>query len=148
MPEDFEEWVKKETEKQTFEENSGLATLADALVIAREKKDAAKAAETEANKEIERLEPRLHELMVAHELESFKHNGHGFTPYVDSFPRPTDKDKFLAWCQEHDEMGIWKWDVHPQTLRSWYKENGEKYAEKLVDVLTVYEKIKIRIRKA
>ena len=129
---------------------SELNELADQLLSwSREQEDAKERLKT-ANTEIEVVERKMTEIMQALNRTKFDYNGILLYMYVSSFPKMKDPDKFLEWCKENGEEGIWKYSVNPQTLRAWYKGKAEQYAEVLTGdgMLEIFEKIKIGKRKA
>lgn len=105
-----------------------------------------------ANKAVDDLELKLHEMMSVNEVEKFVHDDKLFYPIVQDFPRVLKEreDDFFNWLSEHGEDGLIKRTVNSQTLRAWYKGKAEEYAEELAEkkLIEVFSKISIGVRKA
>ena len=126
-----------------------LADLALVLLEAKEEKRKAAEAETAANKHIAELEQRIYEQMKREEIEKFGAHGYLFFPTIQQNPsvkKELEAD-FFIYLEEIGEDGIIKRTIHPQTLKSWYKEH-EELAETLSEkgFVSVFEVIKIGTR--
>ena len=69
---------------------------------------------------------------------------------TQTFPKIVDEDGFFQWLAENGEDGIIKQTIYPQTLRGWYKEKRDLYAEILAErkYLEIFEKIRVNVKKA
>ena len=127
-----------------------LADLAAELMGAKAAKKKAEEAQSAANKEIERIEQILIEQMAAQDIERFGAHGFLFFPIVQQNPAVNKEleSEFFAWLEEKGESGIAKLTIHPQTLKAWYRENADAYAEELSEkkYLSVFERIRIGTR--
>ena len=132
------------------QETTVLADLAAKLMTEKRAKEAAAEAEKAANKEIERLEGIMLEQMGLQQIEKFAAHGQLFFPLVQQNPSVNKEleAEFFEWLREKNEDGIMKLTIHPQTLKSWYKEKSDNYAEELSEkkFLSVYERIRIGTR--
>jgi len=128
-----------------------LSDLADLLVSWRLSKENAEKLLSTANERIRQVEGEIVAKMQEEEIQSFSHNGSKFFPRVESHPS-VNKDTealFVEWLRQRNEDGIYKLSAHPSTLKSWYTQNADKYAEELSEkgFVKVYEEIRISVRK-
>jgi hypothetical protein len=137
----------------TNDQGTGTTVLADLAKLLMEQKAAKKAAEdatSTANKEIERLEGVMIEQMTLQEIDKFAAHGQLFFPLVQQQPSVNKEVEgaFFFWLEQRGEEGIIKRTIHPQTLKAWYKENADSYAEELSEkkYLSVFEKVRIGTR--
>lgn len=102
------------------------------------------------NEKIRDLEAKMYAIMVEKDMMRFDHAGKLFYPIVQAFPSVVKEHEsdFFVWLKENGEDGILKLSVHPQTLRSWYKTNMERFAEELAEkeLLRVHEEIRIGVK--
>jgi hypothetical protein len=128
-----------------------LADLADWLLNWKEAKSVAEDAVKKANEKVRELEQLVYAKMQEDQIEKFGHAGMLFFPTVNSFPSVVKEheEAFFAWLKENGEDGICKYTVHPMTLRSWYKNNSDRFAEELAEkeLVKVHEEIRIGVRK-
>jgi hypothetical protein len=128
-----------------------LSDMADLLTAWRMVKEDSEARLSEANKKIREVEQVIIAKLQEEELEKFVHNGQLFYPYVSAHPgvNKEHEAEFYAWLRENGEDGIIKETVHPMTLKSWWKQNSERFAEELTgkELLKVHEEIRIGVRK-
>jgi len=129
-----------------------LSDLADLLLSWRLSKENAEEVLKTANERIRQVESEIVAKMQEEEIDKFAHAGSLFSPRVESHPS-VNKDTealFHTWLEQHNEDGILKRTVHPSTLKAWYKENQDRFAEELSEkgLVKVYEEIRVSVRKA
>lgn len=97
-------------------------------------------------------EYKMDQKLQAEGFQNFRRSdGTLFYRYVESYPSIAKEfeEAFFEWLAEKGEDGIIKRQIHPQTLRGWYKKNSDQYEEEIADreFLKVFEKPKIGVRK-
>src|SRR5262245_60098743 len=127
--------IVREREKKMDEENNGvrLAELADGLMSWKAMKKSLEEQLSDTNKRIAEAEEAIYKKLQAEELEKFAHAGQLFYPYVEAHPS-VNKEKeeaFFSWLEENNEDGIIKRSIHPMTLKGWYRQNVDRFAEAL-----------------
>ncbi len=129
-----------------------LSDLANLLISWRLSKENAEEVLRTANERIRQVEGEIVVKMQEEEIDKFAHAGQLFFPRVESHPSVNKEMEalFHTWLEQHNEDGIVRRTVHPSTLKAWYKQNADKYAEELTEknLVKVYEEIKISVRKA
>ncbi len=129
-----------------------LSDLADLLVSWRMSKENAEELLKKANENIRLVEQSIVAKMQEEEIDKFAHNGQLFFPRVESHPtiNKEKEDDFFAWLEGQHEAGIIKRSIHPSTLKAWWKQNSDRFAEEITgkDYLKVFEEIRISVRKA
>lgn len=135
-------------------ENNGgkLSDLADLLISYRMAKEDAEENLKRANEGIRAVEQSIVAKMQEEEIEKFAHNGSLFFPRVESHPtvNKEKEDDFFTWLEGQHEAGIIKRTIHPSTLKAWWKQNSDRFAEEITEreFLKVFEEIRISVRKA
>jgi len=129
-----------------------LSNMADLLLSYRLEKEDAEERLKRANERIRQVEGEIVATMQAEEIDKFGHDGFLFFPRVESHPS-VNKDMealFHTWLEQHGEDGILRRTVHPSTLKAWYKQNADRFAEELSEkgLVKVYEEIRVSVRKA
>ncbi len=135
-----------------MEEMNELATRLKALKDAKEQLSEAT---KKNNKEIEKVERELSDLMIEEGNDGFELNGYKFTlKYADMFSSTVDKRSALVGALKMygiDREEIVTETVNPQRLntimRSIYKENDEELPEEFIGIVTVYPKQGVGVRK-
>lgn len=127
-----------------------LFTYSDELVALKQQKKDFEEALADTNRKIQQCEEKMVALMDAADLQNFKRGENTFYQYVESYPS-VSKDKefqFFDWLREHGEDGIIKESIHPQTLRSWYKQMKDQFAEAIAEkgFLNIPERIRVGVR--
>jgi hypothetical protein len=102
------------------------------------------------NGKIELVEQQILQKMQEEELDKFACDDRLFYPIVQQQPSVNKEVEgaFFFWLEQRGEEGIIKRTIHPQTLKAWYKENADSYAEELSEkkYLSVFEKVRIGTR--
>jgi septal ring factor EnvC (AmiA/AmiB activator) len=109
----------------------------------------------QVNKEIEKLELALAEIMSEHALSNFTIDELGqFILAIRTFPTILNEEKFFAWLEAQGDSGLIKRTVHPQTLRAYFGEKQKEFEEKggdlraeLNGIIGVFEKVSIMFRR-
>ena len=127
-----------------------LNDLASKLIARRLEKEELDAKSSEVGKQIEETELKMIELMQVLDRTKFDYVGLLFYLSTQTFPKIVDEDGFFQWLAENGEDGIIKRTIYPQTLRGWYKEKRDLYAEILAErkYLEIFEKIRVNVKKA
>jgi hypothetical protein len=141
-----------DTLQEIYEFETKLSDLADLLISWRLTKEDAEARTKTANEMIRKVESEIVAKMQEEEIDKFAHAGSLFSPRVESHPS-VNKDTealFHTWLEQNGEDGILRRTVHPSTLKAWYKQNADRFAEELTEkgLVKVYEEIRVSVRKA
>lgn len=127
-----------------------LNAMALALLALRQQKADAEAALSGINKALEEHEQKLVQAMQVLERTKFDLDGKLFFLQTSSFPKVNKEREgdFYGWTKDHNEDGIYKMTVHPQTLRSWFTKLREELQAEIVEkgLLQVFEKIGVHVR--
>lgn len=131
--------------------NNMIFEYADQLKALKDKKKELEQELKDLNGEISTVETNLIDLMVEHEVPSFKRNGSGFSLVMQSYPQPEAEQKdelysrFKANGYEH------LFTINHQTLTSTLKEMLEQNEGVLPDwldgLVKNFEKASVRIYK-
>ena len=129
-----------------------LFATADTLADLRDQKKKAEDALKEINERIAQTEEQLVEQMVAEEMQNFTRNGRQFilTSRTYANAKAGMMPKVCDWMKDNALGDMVKESIHPQTLQAWVKEQIEEAGslpEKLSELVNVYEKSGISIRK-
>ena len=129
-----------------------LFATADTLADLRDQKKKAEDALKEINEMIAQTEEQLVEQMVEEEMQNFTRNGKQFilTSRTYASAKSGMMPDICDWMKENDLADMVKESIHPQTLQAWVKEQIEEAGslpEKLSELVNVYEKSGISIRK-
>ena len=129
-----------------------LFATADTLADLRDQKKKAEDALKEINEMIAQTEEQLVEQMVEEEMQNFTRNGKQFilTNRTHANAKAGMMPAICDWMKENDLADMVKESIHPQTLQAWVKEQIEEAGslpEKLSELVNVYEKSGISIRK-
>lgn len=97
----------------------------------------------------DKQEQLVFEMMFNLDVQSLKIEDRLVYRHIDPFPSIKDQDAFFEFLRENGEGGIIKEIVHPKTLKSWFTEYIQDHEDvDFSDMLKVFEKKSIRIRKA
>lgn len=125
------------------------------LKALRDKKVELETATKETNKEIEVAEQELLEIMAEDEMPKFVHMGTSFsmTNKVFASAKADKKEELIQALKDNDEYkDLVKEQVNAQSLRSavieMMEQNDDEVPEWISDLVNVYEKPVINIRKA
>lgn len=129
-----------------------ILRLSQELKDLRDHKDALSEQLKEVNARIEDTETALAEAMVSKEMQNFTRDG--FTFYLrDQLFASAVKDRreeLHDWLKENGYGGLVKEVVHANSLRAFVKEQleeADELPEGLRDLVNVYEKTTVGIRK-
>lgn len=140
---------RKEPEKKMENPQiDSLIAVSDKLLKYRRLKEELETALAETRRLIEQAETDMLANMEQVSIDKFAHAGKLFYPIVASYPKILDQDKFYSWLEDHGEDGIIKRTVHPQTLRTWYKDASLLHGEELVGqrMIHAFERVKVGVR--
>lgn len=134
-----------------------MSTLLDAatkLKALKDKKVELEAMTKETNQEIEKAEQELLEIMTEDEMPKFVHMGTSFSMSNKIFAsaKADKKEELMQALKDNDYGDLVKEQVNAQSLRSavieMMEENDEEVPEWIADLVNVYEKPVINMRKA
>ena len=134
-----------------------MSTLLDAatkLKALKDKKVELEAMTKETNQEIEKAEQELLEIMTEDEMPKFVHMGTSFSISNKIFAsaKADKKEELMQALKDNDYGDLVKEQVNAQSLRSavieMMEENDEEVPEWIADLVNVYEKPVINMRKA
>jgi hypothetical protein len=132
-----------------------IIRLACDLAQKKEQKRAIEETLQEVNTNIEQIEKELCFLMTQEQLSNFTIESIGqFILKLKSYPSIINKEKFFEWVRQQGDDSIIEEAIHPQTLKRYIREKIEELEEKggdlkseLKDVLSIFEKSSITIRR-
>jgi len=129
-----------------------LFSISDKLVELRDRKKTIEDALKELNEVINQTEEQLVAAMVEEEMQNFTRNSHQFILTTRTYANAKSgmMPAVCDWMKGNGMEGIVKESIHPQTLQAWVKEQIEELGalpEELVELVNVYEKSGISIRK-
>ena len=133
---------------------SNLLDAATKLKALKDKKVELEAMTKENNQEIEKAEQELLEIMTEDEMPKFVHMGTSFSMSNKIFAsaKADKKEELMQALKDNDYGDLVKEQVNAQSLRSavieMMKENDEEVPEWIADLVNVYEKPVINMRKA
>ena len=134
-----------------------MSTLLDAatkLKALKDKKVELEAMTKENNQEIEKAEQELLEIMTEDEMPKFVHMGTSFSMSNKIFAsaKADKKEELMQALKDNNYGDLVKEQVNAQSLRSavieMMEENDEEVPEWIADLVNVYEKPVINMRKA
>lgn len=134
-------------------ENKAIFEMADKLKAAKELKRDLESQVKEVNAEIDALNRDLSSAMTEEQLEKFSRNGSTF--YLSSrlyaSPASGQKDDLMQRLKDHGYGSIVIETVNSNTLSSFVAEqasvNDDQVPDWLSEVLNVYEKVSVGVRK-
>ena len=134
--------------------NNEIFEMADRLKAAKELKRDLESQVKDVNAEIDTLNRDLSNAMTQEQLEKFSRNGSTF--YLNSrlFASPASgmKDDLMQRLKDHGYGSIVTETVNANTLSSFVSEqagaNDDQIPDWLAEVLNVYEKVSVGIRKS
>jgi len=129
-----------------------LFIIADDLVRYRDQKKEIEEALKEINELIAQTEEQLVNSMVEEEMQNFTRNGRQFilTNRTYANAKAGMMPEICSWMKDNGLEDMVKESIHPQTLQAWVKEQieeGGALPEELSELVNVYEKSGISIRK-
>ena len=133
--------------------NEQIFTLADKLKDAKERKKELDAMVKEVTAEIEELDTALSDAMAEQEVERFSRNGSTFylSTRLYASPQAGRKDEMMQALKDNGYGSIVVETVNANTLASFVKEqkaaNDDEVPEWLSDVVSVFEKTTVGVRK-
>ena len=134
-------------------ENKELFELADQLKAAKDRKKELDALTKENNAEVERLDLALSEGMAEAECDRFSRNGYTFYMGSRLFASPAAgrKEDMMQALKDNGYGSLVVGTVNAGTLSSFCKEqmaaNDDELPEWLSDVVTIFEKVSVGVRK-
>lgn len=134
--------------------SAALFELADRLLELRNRKAELDELLKEVNAEIELMDQQLAEAMVAEELQSFVRGDKLFYLRTETYVSPAAerKPELIEWLKANGLGDIVQETVHPRTLSATVKElmeeNGDELPGDLAQLVNVYEKTTVGLRKA
>ena len=133
--------------------NNEIFEMADRLKAAKEHKKELDAQVKEVNAEIEQLDLALSDAMAEQEVERFSRNGSTFYLNTRLFASPAAgrKDEMMQTLKDNGYGSLVVETVNANTLASFVKEqkaaNGDEVPQWLSDVVSVFEKVSVGVRK-
>ena len=127
---------------------SKLVDYARKLRVYKDKDEKLKSELKELHKEMEIFNREFVDLMQDNEISTFKVVLAG-TCYLepDIYPDVEDETMFINWLDDNGFGGLAKRNVHPQTLKSFCKEQIES-KNKLPKGVKIYPKPMVKIRRS
>lgn len=127
--------------------------LADELAGLKERKKELEDMLKEVNERIATVEEILSTRMLEEELQSFNRNGKTFYVQTKTFASavPERKAELFQWLKDHGFGDMVTETVNANTLSAWVREQleeSESLPEGLEELVNVYEKTTVGIRKA
>lgn len=133
--------------------NKSMFELADQLKQLKDQKKQMEEQLKEINGQIESIQRDLASEMINEEIGNFKRGDflYVLTTKTHVSPKSGCKPKLIEWLKQSEYRDMVKEDVHSRTLESWARELLEELdelPEELKDLLHVYEKQTVSIRKS
>jgi hypothetical protein len=133
--------------------NNEIFLMADRLRDLREMKAELESRLKEVNAQIEEAEQTLAQAMLAEEMQNFTRNGQMFYLTTKTYASPVAerKPELFAWLKEHGYGDLVQETVHTNTLAAFVREQleeNDKLPDGLDELVNVYEKISVGVRKA
>lgn len=133
--------------------NNEIFEMADKLKAARDRKDELKEQLKAAETEVDGLDLALSDKMAEQEVDRFSRNGNTF--YLNSrlfaSPAAGKKDDLMRTLKDNGYGSLVVETVNANTLASFVKEqkasNEDEVPAWLSDVVSVYEKVSVGVRK-
>lgn len=130
-----------------------IFVLADELAELKDRKKALDDELKAVNARIAEVEEQLASKMVEEEIQSFQRSGKTFyvTTKVFASAVPERKVELFAWLKDHGFGDMVTETVNANTLSAWVREQleeSESLPEGLEELVNVYEKTSVGIRKA
>jgi len=130
-----------------------IFTLADELAELKDRKKALDDELKAVNARIAEVEEELSNRMLEEEIQSFQRSGKTFyvTTKVFANAVPERKNDLFVWLKEHGFGDMITETVNANTLSAWVREQleeSESLPEGLEELVNVYEKTSVGIRKA
>lgn len=130
-----------------------MFTLADELAELKDRKKVLDDELKAINTRIAEVEEELANKMLTEEIQSFQRSGKTFyvTTKVFASAVPERKAKLFAWLKENGFGDMVTETVNANTLSAWVREQleeSESLPEGLEELVNVYEKTTVGIRKA
>ena len=128
--------------------------LASKLDLLKEQKSILENQVTELKKKIACTEEELIRQMTENEVQNFTNRGKQFILTVKDYysVRAENKPKLFDWLKANGHEALIKEDINSQTLNAFGREisaeNDDSLPDGLRDILNVYEKVSISMRKA
>lgn len=133
--------------------NNEIFEMADRLKAAKDRKKELDAMVKEVSAEIEQLDLALSDAMAEQEVERFSRNGSTFYLNTRLFASPAAgrKDEMMQTLKDNGYGSLVVETVNANTLASFVKEqkaaNGDEVPQWLSDVVSVFEKVSVGVRK-
>jgi hypothetical protein len=132
--------------------NQSMFELADQYKELKDRKKQLEDQLKEINAQIESIQRDLAIDMINEEIGNFKRGDfiYVLTTKTHVSPKAGCKPKLIEWLKQSEYSDMVKEDVHSRTLESWAREllENEELPEELEDLLNVYEKQTVTIRKS
>ncbi|MGM9571102.1 MAG: hypothetical protein ACI3ZR_02690 [bacterium] len=128
--------------------------LASKLDLLKEQKSILENQVTELKKKIAWTEEELIRQMTENEVQNFTNRGKQFILTVKDYysVKAENKPKLFDWLKANGHEALIKEDINAQTLNAFGREisaeNDDSLPDSLSDILNVYEKVSISMRKA
>lgn len=137
----------------TAVEQATIFELADRLATLRERKEALQAELKAVNAEYDKIEAEMAARMLEEEVPRFNRDGRTFylSTRVHASPREGQREALHEWLKSNGHGDLVKETVHAQSLAAWAREQIEEdgaLPDDLVELVNVYEKTSVNIRKA
>lgn len=132
---------------------SDVFQLADQLADLKRRKKELEDELKEVNAMIAKTDEELSTIMLEEELQSFNRNGQTFYVNTKTYASavPDKKHELFAWLKNHGYGDMVTETVNANTLSAWVREQleeSESLPEGLEELVNVYEKTTVGIRKA
>ena len=133
--------------------NNEIFEMADRLKAAKDRKKELDAMVKEVSAEIEQLNLALSDAMAEQEVERFSRNGSTFYLNTRLFASPAAgrKDEMMQTLKDNGYGSLVVETVNANTLASFVKEqkaaNGDEVPQWLSDIVSVFEKVSVGVRK-
>lgn len=133
--------------------NNEIFEMADRLKAAKDRKKELDAMVKEVSAEIEQIDLALSDAMAEQEVERFSRNGSTFYLNTRLFASPAAgrKDEMMQTLKDNGYGSLVVETVNANTLASFVKEqkaaNGDEVPQWLSDVVSVFEKVSVGVRK-
>ena len=133
--------------------NNEIFEMADRLKAAKDRKKELDAMVKEVSAEIEQLDLALSDAMAEQIVERFSRNGSTFYLNTRLFASPAAgrKDEMMQTLKDNGYGSLVVETVNANTLASFVKEqkaaNGDEVPQWLSDVVSVFEKVSVGVRK-
>lgn len=137
----------KDKKQVEVEATADMSELATKLIAAKNQKEELAEQLKAVNKEIDELDEKLADLMVAKKCDLFRVPNLGtFFTKTENYPNVVDPDGFIKWLDENGMGPMAPRSVHPSRLRGWVTE-WLKDGKALPPSLNNFAKVRVNTRR-